>query len=157
MGTSGMQNLRCNGDNKLKNERVKITSCWGSWFLLYSILKFGKETPFVPLQNGLGVGVVAQKQPQQTLPVNLKWFSKKKEKKSLKPWPVFHIWNIFADRKFPGCSIVDPMENTAKYKINRCKKGSYNRLFDCQIKIYITVELWDKFCNRESARLEVKM
>ena len=45
----------------------------------------------------------------------------------------------------------------SKYKRNRRKNGNYNRIFGSQIEAYITVELWIKFFNRESARLAVKM
>ena len=86
-------NRECNGKPKWQQtwmKWVKITLCRGSWFLLYSMLKYDEEKPFVPLKSGLGVGVVAQKQLQQMSPGNLKL-----SKNSIKPHPIIHIWNTF--------------------------------------------------------------
>ena len=55
-----------------------------------------------------------------------------------------------------------PMENItsvneANTSVIVAKNGNYNRLFSSQSEAYITLELRDKFCNRESAKLAVKM
>ena len=55
-----------------------------------------------------------------------------------------------------------PMENItsvneANTSVIVAKNGNYNRLFGSQSEAYITLELRDKFCNRESAKLAVKM
>ena len=97
------------------NEMVKITLCWGSWFLLYSMSKYGVEKTkklhfWAPLTKvGQGVGGGGIKQLQLTAS---KWFSKNIPK----PHPIIHNWNIFAHRKLLSCSMAVPMENNMLLK-----------------------------------------
>ena len=136
---------------------VKITLCWGSWFLLYSMLKYGakrrrrrRKAHFCLGGGGGGIKTTAANRQQSGF-LNIarshaqsSIFGTYLRTESSQAVPWRFRWKTTLRRRK---QII---------RSNRRKNGSYKSLFDWQIETYITVELWHTFCGRESARLAVK-